>query len=264
MKKTGWIVCLLVLLSIIISLSAYSGKDSFMDKIHSNGVLRVGVKVDVPGFGHLNPATGKLEGLEIDLAGLIAKDILGDSQALKMLGVTAQTREPMLINGELDLVIATFTITKERAERFHFTEPYYQDEIGFLVRDDSELTRIMDMNGKVIGIVNSGTAYDALIAEAKLKGIELSYREFASYPEVNAALLSGKIDAFSGDKSILRGYRSEGTHIIDEGFNAQEYGIAVVKSNTEFAKYLDMFMGNIKKDGRLEEVLTRWGYELPE
>ena len=259
MRKTCWIICLLVLL---ISLSACGGNDSSPDNIRSNGVLRVGVKVDVPGFGYLNPATGELEGLEIDLARLIAKDILGDSNAVKMIGVTAQTREPMLTNGELDIVIATFTITEERQKRFHFTTPYYHDELGFLVRNNSGLSKIADMNGKVIGIVNSGTAHDALVAEAAKTGIELTYRQFASYPEVNAALIASRIDAFAGDKSILRGYKSEGTYIVDEGFNAQDYGIAVRKNNTKLVKYLDTLMKEIQKDGRLEEILTRWGYEI--
>ena len=260
MRKICWIVCLIVLFT---SVSACSGKDASMDKIRDNGVLRVGVKVDVPGFGHLNPATGVLEGLEIDLARLIAQDILGDSQALKLVGVTAQTREPMLENGELDLVIATFTITEERLKRFRFAGPYFSDELGFLVKDDSGLTTIADMNGKIIGIVNSGTAHDALIAEAQKLGIELSYREFASYPEINAALLAGKVDAFAGDKSILTGYQMESTYILDEGFNAQAYGIAVAKGNNALAKHMDALMEAIQKDGRLEEILVRWGQGMP-
>ena len=260
MKKICWIVCLLVLFA---GLSACSGKDASIDKIRDNGVLRVGVKVDVPGFGYLNPETGELEGLEIDLARLIAQDILGDSQALKLVGVTAQTREPMLENGELDLVIATFTITEERLKRFHFAGPYYNDELGFLVKDDSGLNKIADMNGKVIGIVNSGTAHDALIAEAQRLGIELSYREFASYPEINAALLAGKVDAFAGDKSILTGYKMEETHVLDEGFNAQAYGIAVAKGKPALAKHMDALVETIQKDGRLKEILTRWGHGMP-
>ena len=260
MRKIWWVVLLLALLT---SLGACGGKGASADTIRNNGTLRVGVKMDVPEFGYLNPSTGEVEGLEIDLSRLIAQDILGDSQALEMVSVTAQTREPMLENGEVDLVIATFTITEERMKRFHFTGPYYRDEIGFLVRDDSGLSQVADMDGKVIGIVNSGTAYGALVAEAELRGIEMSYREFASYPEVNAALLSGEIDAFSVDKSILNGYKSEGTHIIDEGFNTQEYGIAVMKNSSELAKHLDKLMKEIRKDGRLEEILTRWGHEMP-
>ena len=261
MRKIWWIVCLAVLLTCV---SACGEKDTSISRIRSKGSLRVGVKVDVPRFGYLNPATGELEGLEIDLSRLIAEDILGNSQSVELVGVTAQTREPMLENGELDIVIATFTITEERSKRFHFSRPYYHDEIGLLVRNDSVVSEIADMDGKTVGIVNSGTAYNALVTEAELRGIELSYREFASYPEVNAALLAGEIDAFSVDKSILMGYKSEGTHIIEEGFNAQEYGIAVAKDSDELAKHLDALMEEIQKDGRLDEILARWGLEMAE
>jgi len=233
------------------------GQPAFKE-IREREVLRVGVKVDVPDFGYIDPETGELQGLEIDLARLIAEDILGDKEAVRMIGVTAQTRGPMLDNGELDIVIATFTITEERKKVFHFSPPYFYDEIGFLVKQDSVLTGLGNMDGKIIGVVQSGTAHKALLAEAETRGTQLEYREYSSYPEVKAALVSGKIDAFAADKSILVGYADTSTMVLQEGFNPQEYGIAARLDDAEMAKYLDTFMEAIKKDGRLESILLRW------
>ena len=260
-KKIILPVCLLLL---AICLNACGGRDAHLKEIRDRGVLRVGVKTDVQYFGHLNPDTNQLEGLEIDLVRLIAQDLLGDSSAVKLVGVTAQTRESMLNNGELDIVIATFTITEERKKNFHFTEPYVRDEIGFLVKKDSGLKSIMDMNGKTVGTVQSGTARNALEIEAAARGIELKYQGYASYPEVKAALLSNKIDAFAVDKSILLSYVDETTVILADGFNPQYYGIATKLSSNGLAAYLDDFMRSIREDGRLEEILTRWGQKMPE
>ena len=258
MKKAVCLVCLLALLAGLCSCGKNSAQ---LEAIRSEGVLRVGVKADVVGFGYMNPSTKELEGLEIDIAKMIAKELLGDAEAVRLVPVTALTREPMLENGELDLVIATFTITPERQERFLFSQPYYTDEIGFMVKDESDLFSIADLDGKTIGIANSGTARAALEAEAAARGIQMNYQTFSSYPEIKAALLDGTVDAFSVDKSILMGYSDESTRKLEEGFSPQDYGIATGKNKADLAQFVDNLLGAMSKDGRLDEILARWGHE---
>ena len=257
MKKI-WLTFLVVLS--LISVNACGVRDTSMERIQTNGVVRVGVKMDVPGFGYLNPTTGELEGIEIELAKLIAEDLLGDRNAIRMYGVTAQTRESMLEKGDLDFVIATFTITEQRMKRFHFTQPYFKDELSFLVKNESTINKISDIDKRTVGIVNSGTAYDALVQEAKKLNIEPVYKMFASYPEINQALLVGEVEAFSVDRSILVGYKNTETRIIEEGFNEQAYGIATAKNSNELAQYLDIFVLDIHRDGRLNSILSQWGH----
>ena len=77
-------------------------------------------------------------------------------------GVTAKTRGPLLENGEIDLVIATFTITAERKETYNFSTPYYTDAVGLLVNKDSGINSIEDLDGKIIGVAQSSTTKDGL------------------------------------------------------------------------------------------------------
>ena len=84
------------------------------ETIKEAGVLKVGVKEDVPNFGLRNTETNEIEGFEIDIAKKIAEEILGDAEAIELVPVTAKTRGPLLDNGEVDMVIATFTVTEER------------------------------------------------------------------------------------------------------------------------------------------------------
>jgi len=256
-KRFAWCACLL-LIALSIGVSACDGSSARINEIRDRGVLRVGVKVDVPDFGYLNPTTGEIEGMEIDLARLMAEELLGDGRALKLISVTAQTRGSMLDNGELDVVIATFTITEERKKSYYFSEPYFSDEIGLLVKADSGIAVFNDLDQKTVGSVQSGTARKALEAEEQARGIVLTYAEYASYPEIHAALMKGEIDAFAVDKSILQGYVDETTIILDEGFNPQSYGIAVRLDDKDMTKFLDEFMKKIEEDGRLEELQERW------
>lgn len=250
---------LILLVWMLVLTACASGGNDELKSIRDRGVLRVGVKVDVPRFGYLNPDTNEMEGIEVDVASAIASDILGKADAIRFANITAQTRGPMLDNGEIDLVIATFTITDERKQQFNFTRPYYTDELGYLVRKDGAITKPEDLNGRSIGVTQSSTAKIAFEAECTRLGIEVAISEYASYPEVKAALLSAKVDAFVTDKSILFGYLDDECSMLDVGFNPQEYGIASKLSNKALAARVDSLLETMQKDGRLKEILDKWG-----
>jgi putative glutamine transport system substrate-binding protein len=66
----------------------------------------------VPGVGYLAPETGILEGLEIDIARIVAKELVKDEDAVQFIPVSPQIRGPLLDNGEVDMIISLFTITE--------------------------------------------------------------------------------------------------------------------------------------------------------
>ena len=249
---------ILLALAALMLFSVSCSGGSQVDEIKKRDVLRVGVKVDVPNFGYLNPDSGETEGMEVDVAKALAKSILGDETKIKLVPLSAQTRGPLLDNGEIDLVIATFTITEERKKSFNFSDPYYVDEIGFLVRNDLASSKIADLGGKKIGVVEGGTAKDALDEKCKELGVEMNFVDFASYPEIKDALATGQIDAFVADKSILSGYLDEETNILKEGFKPQEYGIAAKLENTQLAEYINTQLKAMKDDGSLNDILKKW------
>jgi putative glutamine transport system substrate-binding protein len=227
--------------------------------IKDAGTLRVGVKADVPNFGLMDAATGEFKGMEIDLAKAIAKRIGLTEDKVKFEAVTAKTRGPLLDNGQIDLVIATFTIKPERKEQWNFSEPYYQDEVGLLVKKSSGITALAGLNGKTIGVAQGATSRDAVQVEADKAGIKVKYLEFATYPEINAALESGRVDAFSVDKSILSGYVTEGSVILPDGFSPQDYGIASKKGTDELTKFINDMLTEMDKNGEKAALLKKWG-----
>ncbi|MDR2796997.1 MAG: transporter substrate-binding domain-containing protein [Treponema sp.] len=227
--------------------------------LRKRGILHVGTQSDVPRFSYVNPQTNELEGLEIDLARNIAEAILGDKNAVSFTMVTTQLREPLLDNGEVDMIIAAYTITEERKRHVNITGPYYIDEVGFLVRKDSGLTGLADMQGKTIGVIRGTTTAQAVTNEANKRGIGVQFLEFPSNPPILAALLSGQIDVYSVDKSILLGYLQEDTLLLPDGFDPQEYGIATKLENDKLAAYLDSLVMTMQQDGTLTALLRTWG-----
>lgn len=230
-----------------------------VQKIVDRGVLNVGVKVDVPKFGYKDPSTGKIDGFEIDIARAVAKDILGDESKLKLEGVTAKTRGPLLDTGELDMDICTFTITEERKKSYNFSEPYYTDGVALMVKKSAGYKSLADLNGKTIGVAQSATSKDALVQAAKEKGITLNYSEFSTYPEIKAALSSGRVDCFSVDGAILAGYLDDSVEILPDRYAPQKYGVATKLSNKGLAARIDKVLKSLKDSGKIDELLKKWG-----
>ena len=226
--------------------------------IVDSGKLRVGVKADVPNFGLQDAATGEFEGMEIDFAYLLAERMGLTRDDVEFQPVTAKTRGPLLDNGQLDVVIATFTIKPERLEQWNFSDPYYQDEVGLLVKKDSGIESLADLDGKVIGVAQGATSRDAVQVEADALGIKVEFLEFATYPEINAALESGRVDAFSVDKSILSGYLTDDSVILPDGFSPQDYGVATKLGTDELRDFINEMLADMQESGEMDELLAKW------
>ncbi|HFI0666974.1 TPA: transporter substrate-binding domain-containing protein [Streptococcus suis] len=226
--------------------------------IIERGVLRVGVKQDVPNFGYKNPDTDKFEGMEIDIARKVADELGVD---IEFTPVTAQTRGPLLDNGQVDMVIATFTITEERKLLYNFTTPYYTDAVGFLVNKDSGIKTFTDLDGKTIGVAQ-GSITRTLISELADKyGISVNFAELGSYPELSVSLRAHRTDAFSVDQSILSGYISSKSELMDFSFSASDYGIVTKLSNKDLNDYLNSLVEKWTTDGSLQSIYDANGLE---
>ena len=226
-----------------------------IQKIVKKGTLNVGVKQDVPNFGYYSAKTNTYQGMEIDLAKKIAKEL---KVKVNFIAVTPQTREALMDNGTIDMLIATYTITDERKASYAMSTPYYYDQIGFLVQTKSGYKKLSDLNGKTIGVSQGSSAKAAVEEYASANNLKFDYVQLGSYPELAVSLYAYRIDACAGDKSILSGYESDKTKILDEGFKTQEYGIASSKSNQELIDYTNNLIAKWQKDGTLQKLYDKY------
>lgn len=230
---------------------------SEVDAIKSRGVLRAGVKVDVPKFGYKDPTTGEIDGFEVDIVRAIAKEILGDETKIELTPVNSKTRGPALDSDEVDVVVATFTITDQRKNSWNFSDPYFQDFVGLLVKKDGPKSW-KELDGKTIGVAQSTTTRTSLEEAAEKDGIHVNFMEFQTFPEIKAALDAGRVDAFSVDVAILLGYVDDSTVILDDRFTPQDYGVATKKSHTELAQLVNDVLAGMKESGELDSLLEKW------
>lgn len=240
--------------------------------IVDRGVLRVGVKNAVVGFGYQDPATGEYSGMEIELAKKLADQLGVD---VEFTTVTAATRTELLDSGDIDCVLATFTITDERKQSWDFTTPYYTDYVTVLVEDSSGITSLADLKGKLVGVSSGSTSarslVEAMIEDGDIEGTGFSadtfdpatwtdgvtFQQFDDYPAISTALSAGTVDAFCVDKSILAVYKTEGRSYIDAQFAPQEYGIAT-KKGSDFSTYCNDFVEACLSDGTIDGYISEF------
>jgi putative glutamine transport system substrate-binding protein len=259
MKKAIWLfLSMFVAMITLLGCKPDPAPADPVEAIKARGVLKVGVKLDIPKFGYKDPKTGEITGFEVDIARAIAKKIIGDPSKVDLQGVTAKTRGPLLDNGEIDLVIATFTVTEERKQSYNFSDPYFIDGVGLLVKKDAGINGLKDLEGKNIGVAQSATSRQAVQQEADKLGIKVNFLEFGTYPEIKAALDAGRVNCFSVDGAILQGYVDESTKILPDRFSPQNYGVASKKTNTTLASVVNATLAEMKGSGELDKLIEKW------
>ena len=275
MKKT--IVCILLTMALLLTCFSALGEELAPDvqAIVDRGVLRVGVKNAVVGFGYQDTLTGEYTGMEIDIARKLAETLGVD---IEFTTVTAATRTELLDSGDIDCVLATFTITEERKQNWDFSTPYYTDYVTVLVEDASGIATLADLMGKTIGVSSGSTSarsvVEAMIAAGLLDGSGydraafdpatwtegVSFRQYDDYPTISTALSAREVDAFSVDKSILAIYKTPGRSFIDAQFAPQEYGVATVKGSG-FSAWVEELITAWLADGTIADLMAANGVE---
>ena len=240
--------------------------------IIDRGVLKVGVKSDVLGFGYMDPLTSEYEGMEIDLAKKLA-DYLGVD--VEFTTVTAATRTELLDSGDIDCVMATFTITDERKQSWDFTTPYFTDHVTVLVKDSSNIKTLEELKDKTVGVSSGSTSAKSLVKAMIENGVitgdgfneesfdpatwtdGVKFKQYDDYPSISTALEADEVDAFCVDKSILAVYKTAGRSYVDAEFSPQEYGIATTKGSG-FSKLCEDQVSAWLSDGTIGSLTAQY------
>ena len=224
--------------------------ENYLDEIRDKGKLVVGVKTDVPELSYYDKETGEWSGLEVELAYNVGCEVFGVTRSelgdkVELVGVTVADREEKLANGDIDLMLATYTKTKERAKKFALSDSYYTSYIGLMVRytpEDSNslgtknIKSLADLDGKIVGVAKNSTTRNDMtnyIATANQLKVSPQFVSYSSYEGLYKALKKGDIDVIAVDVSILNGYDDASTKILPDRFAGQHYGAAVLPENAQ-------------------------------
>lgn len=229
---------------------------TWASKIKQAGTLRLGGLQTSNLFALLNEKDGKTRGFDAGLAQLITRYILGDGAKVQFTQVTSSTREQVLINGQVDMVLATYSITPARAEKISFAGPYYSSQAGVLVKANNKTVQSYnDLAGKRVA-TQAGSTGPAILAQYAPKGV---VQEFQTHQEALDALRQGRVEAYVTDHTLLLNALSLGTgdaKLAGAPFGAQDfYGIGLPKGSDGVA-FINDFLKKLEADGTWAKLWT--------
>lgn len=165
-----------------------------VDEIKESGTLKIGVFSDKNPFGYVDN-NGEYQGYDVYFAKRLAQDL---GTELELVSVEAANRAEYLITGKVDIILANFTVTPERAEKVDFALPYMKVALGVVSPESAPVNSEADLENKKL-IVVKGTTAEQYFTDNPINGLELV--KFDEYNEAYSALQDGRGDAFSTDNT---------------------------------------------------------------
>lgn len=203
-------------------------------EIKKSGELIIGVFSDKAPFGYIDK-NGNYRGYDIYFAERLAKDL---GVKPKYISLEPANRTEYAKTGKVDIILANFTMTKERAEQVDFALPYMKVAIGVVSPENQNITSVEQLKGKKL-IVAKGTTAETYFTE---NHPEIELLKFDQYAETYNALLDKRGDAFSTDNTEVLAWAMKNpeykvgiTHLGKDEVIAP----AVQKGNKELLDYIN-------------------------
>lgn len=261
MKKLGIILGILFLLLVALYLFIFA-PEKFEEKdiyetIQQRGKIKVGINTDSKPFGFLDEKW-QIQGYDADLAKYLAQYLLKSPDAVEFYPVTPANRMLKVSTGEVDIVIATMTITKQRNEIIEFSIPYDTAGQALLVRSDSKIKSLADLAGHNVGVVYGTTAEKNMLNLAPTSNII----GFRNYRVAYQALKAKQIDVLTSDDTILNRFVFEDKNVklLPKRYTKEPYGIAMKKgkSSQKLKENIDFAIQDMQRKYVISRLHKKW------
>lgn len=243
---------------------------STMAELSEAGAITIGTKYDQPGFGLLNPQSGDPEGFDVEIAKLVASELGIAEDGITWTETVSANREPFIQNGQVDIVVATYTINDARKQVIDFAGPYYVAGQDIMVAEGNPegIEGPDDLAGKTVCSVEGSTPAQNIrdnYPEAQLTTYDV-------YSKCADDLRNGNVQAVTTDNVILTGLvaGSDGAfELVGNPFTEEPYGIGLELGDTDFRNFINDVLEEAFEDGRWADAWDRTagritGEEAPE
>jgi glutamate transport system substrate-binding protein len=228
-----------------------------MAELAEAGTIRIGTKFDQPLFGLKGP-TGAPEGFDVEIGKIIAGELGIPADKIKWVEAVSANREQFIQNGDVDLVIATYTINDERKKLVDFAGPYYiaGQDIMVAKGNPEGIKGPDDLAGKNVCSVEGSTPAQNI--RDKYPDAKLTL--FDVYSKCADALSNGQVDAVTTDNVILTGLVAAGDgkfELVDNPFTEEPYGIGLKKGDDDFRNFVNDVLEQSFEDGSWADAWDR-------
>lgn len=205
-----------------------------LDEIKSSGKITIGVFSDKAPFGYVDE-NGAYQGYDVYFAERIGKDL---GVEVEYVSLDPASRVEFVQTGKVDVVLANFTVTDERAEQVDFALPYMKVALGVVSPDSAIINDVSELDGKTL-IVCKGTTAETYF---EANHPEVTLQKYDQYADAYNALLDGRGDAFSTDNTEVLAWALSNpgfTVGIDSLGDIDTIAPAVQKGNSTLLEWLN-------------------------
>jgi glutamate transport system substrate-binding protein len=229
-----------------------------MARLNEAGTITVGTKIDQPGFGLLNPRTKVPEGFDVEIAKIIAGKLGIAPEDITWTETVSANRESFIQNGQVDIVVATYTVNDARKQLVDFAGPYYEAGQDIMVAKDNPLKieGPEDLAGKNVCSVEGSTPAQNIRDNYPQAQLTL----FDVYSKCADALDNGQVDAVTTDNVILTGLvagNPDTRELVGNPFTKEPYGIGLKKDDTDFRNFINDVLQESYEDGSWADAWDR-------
>jgi polar amino acid transport system substrate-binding protein len=221
-------------------------------EIKRRGRFLIGIKCDAPPFGYIN-VRGENAGFDVEIARWFSRYAFGRPNRVSFVCTPTPAREPSLTTGRVDMVIATFTYTRDRDTRIDFSRAYYQATGRLLVKNDSPITSLANLAGRTV-VTTSGSIYDRWVRKCYPNTNLIVTDNFT-----NAAIAfnQGRADTLMWDDTVLVGIAAadRNTKLTNDLFLFLPYGIGIRQGNTALVRWVNSRLELMRKKDRFMAIL---------
>ena len=226
--------------------------------VATEGTLVMATNAEFPPYEyHDSSTTGPdgtdIVGIDAEIMGAIAEKM---GCKLVIEDIAFDSIIPEVTSGKADVGAAGMTVTEDRKQSVDFSDTYASASQVVIVKADSGIKSIVDLEGKTVG-VQLGTTGDIYASDDEAIA---KVEEYAKGMEAVQALSQGKIDAVVIDSAPAEVFVSEteGLTILDDTYADEDYAIAINKGNTELLNNVNAALAELKAEGKLDEIVAKY------
>jgi glutamate transport system substrate-binding protein len=259
-----------------ISLAACGGGGSYttvVDKIRGAGKVVIGTKWDQPDLG-LKTGPGDPQGFDVDVARYVVKALAdGEDVQITWRESPSSTREALLQNRTVDMIVATYAITEARKRHVTFAGPYVNVGQDTMVRaGDTSIKKVTDLRNKRICLAEGSNSYRRIVDPPPDGRLDLPAElvHAKNYSECARKLAEGRLDAVSTQNLILAGFVEQEPHkfrLLNDPFMTEKWAIGLKKGDTATCEAVNEAIARMWRDGTATRLLHKWfgrsGLTLP-
>lgn len=255
-KKCRFLALLLALAMCLVACGSEQKEEKGKKKTIEEGVLKVGCHIGYAPMEYYEEDGVTPTGFDIELAQAIADEM---GMELELVPCAWDAIFNNVENKSFDMIISGVSYTKEREEKHSLTNSYLSNGLVLVVKDNSTIKDIKDLDGRSVGAQLETTA-DYLIRDKKAEGLDIDLGQYENVVNAFEALERGDVEAVCADSVVANYYLvdKEGYKVVWQSEDVEPLCICLAKDNKALRDEVNETLKKLSENGELIKISNKY------